>query len=203
MVLGSTRVAVVFIRSDLAIAETNTGTVLPYFAGLALDHDALMVYSCAIDALASSIHLCGRAQRRRSIVEREQKKKKKEGQKKRGGKQQRRMERKESERESEWVREGSGEVHIHNRQTKRKDKKKKKKNKTMSDFYIGAHYVADCTRSAFGHHRLPARPSFCSWYGHHGCFSGVKLNVESRKKADLNILVSGTKRQQKKAIGPD
>lgn len=65
MVLGSTRVAVVLVRSHLAITETNTGTMLPHFAGLALDHDALMVYSCAIDVdrsrevtmLASSIHL--------------------------------------------------------------------------------------------------------------------------------------------------
>lgn len=49
VVLGSTRVAIVLVRSNLAIAETNAWAMLPYFAGLALDHDALMVYSSTIE----------------------------------------------------------------------------------------------------------------------------------------------------------
>lgn len=45
MVLWPTRIAVVFVRSDFAVAEPDTGTVLPHLANLALNHDALMVYA--------------------------------------------------------------------------------------------------------------------------------------------------------------
>jgi len=43
VVLGPTRLAVVLVRSDLAIAQAYAWTVLPYFAGLALDHDTLVI----------------------------------------------------------------------------------------------------------------------------------------------------------------
>lgn len=79
--------------------------------------------------------------------------------------------------------------------------KRHTKESVMSDFYIGlAHYVVDCTRSVFGLHRLPARPSFCSWYGHHGCFSGVKLNVVKKKERVVHCLVEP---RRKKSSTPD
>lgn len=87
-------------------------------------------------------------------------------------------------------------------ETFKTDKPRKEKKWVMSDFYIGlAHYVVDCTRSVFGLHRLLARPSFCSWYGHHGCFSGVKLNAT---KKECSTLFSGTKKiKGRHLIGPE
>jgi len=43
VVLGPTRLAVVLVRGDFAIAQANAWTVLPYFAGLTLDHDTLVI----------------------------------------------------------------------------------------------------------------------------------------------------------------
>ena len=44
MVLGTARVAVVFVWGHFSVAESNTGAVLPHLACLALNHHALMVY---------------------------------------------------------------------------------------------------------------------------------------------------------------
>lgn len=43
VVLRATAVAKVLVGSDLAISQAHTETVLPYFAGFALNHDALVI----------------------------------------------------------------------------------------------------------------------------------------------------------------